>query len=103
MDALPMFAYASGGAGTAQGGSDLEAGNGEPCSVCLEEQHAGGMVQEMPSCKHLFHVECIDMWLHSHLTCPICRYDLSPPWDVAAKEATVAETSPPADDALPPV
>nr|BAD19789.1 hypothetical protein [Oryza sativa Japonica Group]BAD19963.1 hypothetical protein [Oryza sativa Japonica Group] len=85
------------------GGGDLEAGNGEPCSMCLEELHAGEMVREMPSCKHLFHVECIDMWLHSHRTCPMCRCDLSPPRDVAMEETTAAETSPPADDALPPV
>ncbi|XP_015624933.1 RING-H2 finger protein ATL64 [Oryza sativa Japonica Group] len=104
VDALPTFAYASGGAGAAQGGGDLEAGNGEPCSVCLEELHAGEIVREMPACKHLFHVECIDMWLHSHRTCPMCRCDLSPPREVAAKEATAAETAaPPGDDALPPV
>ncbi|EEC72832.1 hypothetical protein OsI_06560 [Oryza sativa Indica Group] len=108
VDALPTFAYASGGAGAAQGGGggggDLEAGNGEPCSVCLEELHAGEMVREMPACKHLFHVECIDMWLHSHRTCPMCRCDLSPPREVAAKEATAAEmAAPPGDDALPPV
>uniref|UniRef100_A0A0D3F329 RING-type E3 ubiquitin transferase n=1 Tax=Oryza barthii TaxID=65489 RepID=A0A0D3F329_9ORYZ len=103
VDALPTFAYASGGAGAAQGGGDLEAGNGEPCSVCLEELHAGEIVREMPACKHLFHVECIDMWLHSHRTCPMCRCDLSPPREVAAKEATAAETAaPPGDDALPP-
>uniref|UniRef100_A0A0E0FMV3 RING-type E3 ubiquitin transferase n=1 Tax=Oryza nivara TaxID=4536 RepID=A0A0E0FMV3_ORYNI len=107
VDALPTFAYASGGAGAAQGGGggggDLEAGNGEPCSVCLEELHAGEMVREMPACKHLFHVECIDMWLHSHRTCPMCRCDLSPPREVAAKEATAAEmAAPPGDDALPP-
>jgi hypothetical protein len=85
------------------GGGDLEAGNGEPCSMCLEELHTGEMVREMPSCKHLFHVVCIDMWLHSHRTCPMCRCDLSPPRDVAVEETTAAETSPPADDALPPV
>ncbi|KAF0934476.1 hypothetical protein E2562_025553 [Oryza meyeriana var. granulata] len=103
VDALPTFAYASGGAGSTQGGGDLEAGNGEPCSVCLEDLHAGEMVRQLPACKHLYHVECINMWLHSHRTCPMCRYDLSPPREVTAKEAAAAETAPPADDTLPPV
>ena len=29
-------------------------------------------------CKHLYHVKCIDMWLASHTTCPLCRADVEP-------------------------
>lgn len=28
---------------------------------------------QVPSCKHVFHVECIRHWLRSNTTCPLCR------------------------------
>ncbi|XP_037450750.1 RING-H2 finger protein ATL32-like [Triticum dicoccoides] len=102
-ESLPTFAYASRGAEAGDADLDLECGgSGQPCSVCLEDLEDGEMVRQLPACKHLFHVECIDMWLHSHATCPVCRCDLSPPRTVTAKVAAV-EMEPPADDALPPV
>ena len=48
------------------------------CSVCLEDVRGGEMVRQLPACMHLFHVGCIDMWLHSHRTCPMCRCVISP-------------------------
>jgi hypothetical protein len=30
-------------------------------------------VRLLPKCNHSFHINCIDMWFHSHSTCPICR------------------------------
>jgi hypothetical protein len=99
IDKLPTYAYTPSGT---EGGGDLESGSGEPCSVCLEDLVDGEMVRRLPTCKHFFHVECIDMWLHSHTTCPVCRCDLSPPRKITAKLAAV-EIEPPTDDALPPV
>ncbi|KAG4946553.1 hypothetical protein AAZX31_15G165600 [Glycine max] len=43
------------------------------CSVCLSVYEEGEEVRKLPQCKHYFHVLCIDMWLYSHLDCPICR------------------------------
>ncbi|KAK3156481.1 hypothetical protein QOZ80_2AG0107830 [Eleusine coracana subsp. coracana] len=107
IDALPTFPYTQKGAD----GGDLEAGGNEMCSVCLEDVQAGNMVRQLPECKHVFHVECIDMWLHSHQTCPVCRCNLSPPRKVPGKAAataapaaeTTVETEPPADDVVSPV
>lgn len=49
------------------------ASDGEVCSVCLESFREGEMVRELTRCRHLFHTDCIDMWLYSHITCPLCR------------------------------
>jgi len=48
---------------------------GATCSVCLEEVRGGEMVRSLPGCRHVFHVGCIDPWLQSHVTCPLCRSD----------------------------
>ena len=49
------------------------------CAVCLGEVEKGDSVRRMPLCQHLFHTECIDRWLRSHPTCPICRCSVIPP------------------------
>ncbi|CAL4888836.1 unnamed protein product [Urochloa decumbens] len=54
------------------------AGGATCCSVCLEEVRGGEMVRSLPECRHVFHVGCIDAWLQWHVTCPLCRSDLSP-------------------------
>lgn len=55
---------------------------GLECSVCLCELADGEKARLLPKCNHGFHLECIDMWFHSHSTCPLCRSmvcsDLSP-------------------------
>ncbi|KAJ3692170.1 hypothetical protein LUZ60_012520 [Juncus effusus] len=64
---LPTFEYKrfcddnNGGEGWAQ------------CSVCLNMVQEGEKVRQLTDCKHFFHPECIDTWLYSHSTCPLCR------------------------------
>jgi hypothetical protein len=53
------------------------------CSVCLGAFQLGETVRLLPVCLHLYHVECIDLWLEAHTTCPICRSDTEPMMDVA--------------------
>ncbi|KAL6888167.1 hypothetical protein ACP4OV_009193 [Aristida adscensionis] len=43
---------------------------GALCAVCLEDVGDGEVVRRLPACGHVFHVECVDMWLRSHSTCP---------------------------------
>ncbi|KAK2427464.1 hypothetical protein P8452_41854 [Trifolium repens] len=47
--------------------------DGDTCAVCLGDFEEGEELKTMPECLHSFHVPCIDMWLHSHSSCPICR------------------------------
>ncbi|CAH1434551.1 unnamed protein product [Lactuca virosa] len=51
--------------------------DGLECAVCLSELDEGEKTRILPKCCHGFHVECIDMWFHSHSTCPICRNPVS--------------------------
>ncbi|KAK4265613.1 hypothetical protein QN277_026641 [Acacia crassicarpa] len=43
------------------------------CPVCLSVFEDGEEVRKLPGCNHSFHVICIDMWLYSHMDCPVCR------------------------------
>ncbi|XP_076944820.1 RING-H2 finger protein ATL52-like [Bidens hawaiensis] len=43
------------------------------CSVCLSVYEDGEEVRKLPRCNHSFHIACIDMWLYSHMDCPLCR------------------------------
>lgn len=46
------------------------------CTVCLAEYHGDDVLRILPYCGHSFHVTCIDIWLHQHSTCPVCRISL---------------------------
>ncbi|XP_022863139.1 RING-H2 finger protein ATL13-like isoform X1 [Olea europaea var. sylvestris] len=48
------------------------------CAVCLCEFVAEDELRLLPKCSHAFHMECIDTWLLSHSTCPLCRAILLP-------------------------
>ncbi|KAK4415114.1 RING-H2 finger protein ATL13 [Sesamum alatum] len=46
------------------------------CAVCLCEFEAEDKLRLLPKCSHAFHMDCIDTWLLSHSTCPLCRASL---------------------------
>ncbi|KAJ7533520.1 hypothetical protein O6H91_13G053400 [Diphasiastrum complanatum] len=50
--------------------------NSTECAVCLAEFQEDEKTRLLPKCNHAFHPECIDMWLCSHSTCPLCRISL---------------------------
>ncbi|CAN0898367.1 RING-H2 finger protein ATL1 [Linum grandiflorum] len=43
------------------------------CVVCLNDFHEHDILRVLPNCAHSFHLDCIDVWLHSNSNCPICR------------------------------
>ncbi|CAI9780634.1 unnamed protein product [Fraxinus pennsylvanica] len=69
IDALPVFMY-----------KEIE-GSQEPfdCAVCLCEFSEKDQLRLLPMCSHAFHINCIDTWLLSNSTCPLCRGTLFNP------------------------
>ncbi|GMI72139.1 TOXICOS EN LEVADURA 2 [Hibiscus trionum] len=63
LKSLPVFTFSS----KTHPDSVLE------CAVCLSDFEENESGRVLPKCKHSFHSECIDMWFHSHSTCPLCR------------------------------
>ncbi|KAH7850281.1 hypothetical protein Vadar_030295 [Vaccinium darrowii] len=47
------------------------------CAVCLNEFEDHETLRLLPYCSHVFHCDCIGEWLSSHVTCPVCRADVS--------------------------
>lgn len=50
---------------------------GADCSVCLSEFEDNESLRLLPKCNHAFHVPCIDTWLKSHSSCPLCRSNIN--------------------------
>ncbi|EOA36747.1 hypothetical protein CARUB_v10012585mg [Capsella rubella] len=48
------------------------------CPVCLNEFEDDETLRMIPQCCHVFHPGCIDAWLRSQTTCPLCRSNLVP-------------------------
>ena len=48
------------------------------CVVCLNEFQDNDKIRLLPKCYHVFHQDCIDVWLLSHMNCPVCRSKLTP-------------------------
>ncbi|CAG2184061.1 unnamed protein product [Oppiella nova] len=46
------------------------------CVVCMCDFEAKQNLRVLP-CAHEFHVRCVDKWLKTNRTCPICRGDAS--------------------------
>ena len=46
------------------------------CIICLEDFKNGDKATVLP-CIHLFHTSCIQNWLKTQNTCPICKFKLT--------------------------
>ncbi|OMP02433.1 Zinc finger, RING-type [Corchorus olitorius] len=64
ISSIPLFVFKFG---------ELEFKHGLECVICLTPFEDNDVGRNLPKCGHCFHVECIDMWLQSHINCPICR------------------------------
>ncbi|XP_073122649.1 E3 ubiquitin-protein ligase ATL31 [Henckelia pumila] len=71
LETFPTFTYSE--------VKDHKIGKGAlECAVCLNEFEENETLRLIPKCDHVFHPECIDAWLESHVTCPVCRANLVP-------------------------
>ncbi|KAI5348947.1 hypothetical protein L3X38_001834 [Prunus dulcis] len=68
IDTLPIFHYKA----------IIGLKNPFDCAVCLCEFETEDKLRLLPKCSHAFHMDCIDTWLLSHSTCPLCRATLLP-------------------------
>ncbi|CAA7057811.1 unnamed protein product [Microthlaspi erraticum] len=70
IESFPFFLYSE--------VKELKIGNGGvECAICLNEFEDDEKLRWMPPCSHTFHASCIDVWLSSRSTCPVCRANLS--------------------------
>ncbi|TYZ62286.1 hypothetical protein PybrP1_006967 [[Pythium] brassicae (nom. inval.)] len=56
--------------------------NNDTCCICCEEYQSGDLLRLLRTCKHEFHVECLDKWAFSSVnlqrlpSCPLCNQGL---------------------------
>ncbi|VVA89933.1 unnamed protein product [Arabis nemorensis] len=71
----------------------------QECSVCLNEFEEDEKLRIIPNCCHLFHIDCIDIWLQGNSNCPLCRTsvscDASFPLDLISAPSSSPENNPP--------
>lgn len=60
-----------------EAGRDGEEKRISECAVCLNEFTEEERLRLLPNCSHAFHIDCIDTWLQSNATCPLCRSSIS--------------------------
>ncbi|CAO2162981.1 unnamed protein product [Urochloa humidicola] len=93
LESFPTMAYADVKAHK-EGKGALE------CAVCLSEFDDDDTLRLLlPRCAHAFHADCIDAWLASHVTCPVCRAVLAP--DAEAPAPAPAFAVPAAEQDVP--
>jgi len=46
------------------------------CNICLEEFSLGQEMRKL-DCSHCFHKGCVDRWLATVASCPVCKRDIS--------------------------
>ncbi|KAK2656523.1 hypothetical protein Ddye_009575 [Dipteronia dyeriana] len=81
IESFPLFIYSA--------VKDLKMGRGAlECAVCLSEFGDDDTLRLLPKCDHVFHHDCIDAWLDFHVTCPVCRANLTPEKSNEAAKST---------------
>ncbi|KAF9951316.1 hypothetical protein BGZ72_007151 [Mortierella alpina] len=48
------------------------------CAICLGDYRPNETIRLLP-CQHHFHLECVDQWLLTDKSCPLCKHDIDKP------------------------
>jgi len=61
---------------------ELDEFNTAECVICMEAFTNGVKVRKVPSCRHIFHDECLMKWLsgsqqQEYQKCPMCNSDIT--------------------------
>ncbi|KAK9683461.1 hypothetical protein RND81_10G142700 [Saponaria officinalis] len=62
------------------------------CCICLGVFEEGDKVKVLTECFHRFHSDCVDRWLGSQPSCPLCRVNLKPPLPSPSLDILQCET-----------
>uniref|UniRef100_A0A0D9W8Q8 RING-type domain-containing protein n=1 Tax=Leersia perrieri TaxID=77586 RepID=A0A0D9W8Q8_9ORYZ len=65
IESLPLFTMASSLAALPKSSPD--------CAVCLSPFTPDAELRLLPACRHAFHTACVDAWLRTTPSCPLCR------------------------------
>ncbi|XP_047063746.1 E3 ubiquitin-protein ligase ATL4-like [Lolium rigidum] len=71
IESLPRFTMASALAALPKSSPD--------CAVCLSPFTPDAELRLLPACRHAFHAACVDAWLRTSPTCPLCRASIALP------------------------
>ena len=55
----------------------IRASREESCAICLVSIVRGEYCKALPACKHSFHPDCVDEWLRSKKSCPLCLKEVT--------------------------
>ncbi|TKW06204.1 hypothetical protein SEVIR_7G227400v4 [Setaria viridis] len=95
IDSLPLFTMASALAALPKSSPD--------CAVCLSPFTPDAELRLLPACRHAFHAACVDAWLRTTPSCPLCRAAVAPlhPSLTAAMLAAAQQQQQPAQRGRP--
>ncbi|KAF9365655.1 hypothetical protein BGX34_009086 [Mortierella sp. NVP85] len=48
------------------------------CAICLGDYSLNEIIRFLP-CQHHFHLDCVDQWLLTDKSCPLCKHDIDKP------------------------
>ncbi|KAK4478189.1 hypothetical protein RD792_017472 [Penstemon davidsonii] len=51
--------------------------NSFECAICLNKFLEEETIRVIPNCSHIFHIDCIDVWLQNNANCPLCRTSIT--------------------------